>query len=211
MITNITSKTNFNKHQSDKPLFLWDRKLKGFGVKVNPSGNHRYVVQYREEVTNKTVRKCLGNVLVLELKEAKNKARGLLMDRLRASQVEVEQTDITLEGLLEEYLGTRALKESTQEDTRVTVRRFMGDIFNANIKDINREYVKRWYTAPENRQRGTSTDKCFRYLKAMFQFGIGAGYIESNPFDVINAMGVRYKSKAKNNHLNPEEAQRYWG
>jgi len=31
----------------DKPAFLWDDQLAGFGVKALPSGSKRYVVKYR--------------------------------------------------------------------------------------------------------------------------------------------------------------------
>ena len=53
-----------------KPSFMWDAVVKGLGVKVNPSGSHTFVLQYRQ-VTGKTRRATLGRVGELSLKAAR--------------------------------------------------------------------------------------------------------------------------------------------
>lgn len=57
---------------SIKPYFLRDSSLKGFGVKVNPSGSVKYVAEIRHE--GRTSRKTLVEYPVLEIQQAKTKA-----------------------------------------------------------------------------------------------------------------------------------------
>lgn len=43
-----------------QPYFLWDADLKGFGLKVFPSGTKTYVVQYRSPSSGKSKRRSIG-------------------------------------------------------------------------------------------------------------------------------------------------------
>ncbi|MBP2292238.1 tyrosine-type recombinase/integrase [Azospirillum rugosum] len=45
--TRITKRAVEAEAPSEKPVFLWDDQLSGFGVKVLPTGQRRYVVKYR--------------------------------------------------------------------------------------------------------------------------------------------------------------------
>ena len=48
MLTRITKRTVDAAHPSKTDQFFWDRDLKGFGLKVTPSGNKVYLLQYRK-------------------------------------------------------------------------------------------------------------------------------------------------------------------
>ena len=43
----ITKRTVDAQKKSDKPTYLWDGELAGFGVKILPSGRKTYLAQYR--------------------------------------------------------------------------------------------------------------------------------------------------------------------
>lgn len=43
----ISKATVDSQAPSAKPTFLWDSELRGFGIKINPSGSKTYIVQYR--------------------------------------------------------------------------------------------------------------------------------------------------------------------
>lgn len=59
--------------------FLWDKVLPGFGVRVYPSGRKTFFVQFRDQsTTGRQVRRAIGNVGVVSLKEARKVASELL-------------------------------------------------------------------------------------------------------------------------------------
>ncbi len=46
-VTKLTKRTVEAAQPADKPTFLWDDQLSGFGLKVLPTGQRRYIVKYR--------------------------------------------------------------------------------------------------------------------------------------------------------------------
>ncbi len=56
----LTAKTVGAARSADKPYFIWDSDLKGFGLKVFPSGTKTFVVQYRAMSDGKTIRRSIG-------------------------------------------------------------------------------------------------------------------------------------------------------
>ena len=48
MLSKITKRAVDAVHPRSTDQFLWDRDLKGFGLKVTPSGNKVYLLQYRK-------------------------------------------------------------------------------------------------------------------------------------------------------------------
>jgi hypothetical protein len=56
--------------------FIWDREVNGFAVRVLPSGNKTFQVQYRQG--GRTRRKSLGRVGTVSLDLARSHAREIL-------------------------------------------------------------------------------------------------------------------------------------
>jgi hypothetical protein len=48
MLTKITKRAVDSVTRGGANQFLWDRDLKGFGLKVTPAGNKVYILQYRK-------------------------------------------------------------------------------------------------------------------------------------------------------------------
>ncbi len=65
------------KPREDGDLFIWDGELKGFGVRMKPSGTASFLVQYRTP-QGRTRRYAFAKVGTLTSEEARTKARRLL-------------------------------------------------------------------------------------------------------------------------------------
>ena len=63
----------------DKDVFAWDSELRGFGVRVKPSGAKAYLIQYRNG-EGRTRRLVLGPCGVLTAEQARALARPKLAD-----------------------------------------------------------------------------------------------------------------------------------
>ena len=64
---------------SGRDVFVWDDELKGFGVRMKPSGAAAYLIQYKTP-QRKTRRLAFGKVTILTPEEARAKARKLLAE-----------------------------------------------------------------------------------------------------------------------------------
>src|SRR6516162_8191638 len=78
MLTKITKRAVDAAHPSRTDQFLWDRDLKGFGLKVTPSGKKVYLLQYRKGGRGApTKRVTIGRHGALTPEQARNQAARL--------------------------------------------------------------------------------------------------------------------------------------
>jgi hypothetical protein len=108
----------------------WDHHLRGFGVRVYPSGKKTYLVQYR--VGHRTRRITIGQHGVLTAEEARARARQLLGDVARGEDPSAARQERmrapTVAGLcdrfLDEYVDEHC-KPTTARDYRSIIKRFI--------------------------------------------------------------------------------------
>ncbi|MEE8055952.1 MAG: Arm DNA-binding domain-containing protein, partial [Gammaproteobacteria bacterium] len=92
---NLIQRTIDSIKPKSKPYEIWDEKLTGFLVRVQPSGHLSYVVQYRH---NK--RLSLGKCSLLTPGQARDAAFELIsMARKGASDDEIKRAARPVEGL----------------------------------------------------------------------------------------------------------------
>jgi Arm DNA-binding domain len=63
----------------NEDLFAWDNELRGFGVRMKPSGRASYLVQYRT-LQGKTRRYAFARLGTITPEQARTRARRLLID-----------------------------------------------------------------------------------------------------------------------------------
>lgn len=113
-----------------KEYLVWDRDMRGFGLRVYPSGKKTYLVQYR--AGRRTRRITIGQHGVLTAEEARTRAKQLLGDVARGSDPSAERQAKrrapTVAGLcdrfLEEYVDQHC-KPTTARDYHSVIRRFI--------------------------------------------------------------------------------------
>ena len=172
-------------------LFLRDAKLRGFGIRILPSGSRSFIVEKR--VDNKVRRMTIGRFGELTCEQARKQALKLLgqislgtnpiadreRERMRA---------LTLEQVFDDFLRLRKLKERTQYD----YRRFVVAAFKDWQK---RPFISITKTAVMERHRKLGTDSgeayanlALRFLRSLFNFaiaqyedGFGRALVTENP------------------------------
>ena len=108
-------------------LFVWDSELRGYGVRVYPSGAKKYLVQWKRD--GRTRRFGLGSHPLLKADAARAKALDTLARIERgedpAEERDARKADRTVSELLDLYLaeGAGHLKAGTRETYASVFRR----------------------------------------------------------------------------------------
>lgn len=196
----ITSRLNINKYISNKPVFIRDSKLIGFAVKVNPSGRHKYIVEYKKDGKSKRI--TIGNVNTTPLLKAREKALTIIADK---ENTLASSGKMSLALLMEEYLSVKTLKPATAEDYKRTVNQLFPT--NKIIQNITSEYAKEWYISMKSTP--TQADRCFRIINSFLNYALQMSYLTLNPFNIIKP--IRYKANVRSQYLDPvEHLPNFW-
>lgn len=114
-----------------KDYLVWDRDMRGFGVRVYPSGKKTYLIQYR--AGRRTRRITIGQHGVLTADEARTRAKQLLGDVARGADPSAEKqaklSAPTMAGLCDRFMD-----EYVQEHCKPTTKRNYATLIKNHIK-----------------------------------------------------------------------------
>lgn len=150
---------------ADKPLFLWDDQLPGFGVKVLTSGQRRYVVKYRSGAGGRTAQQrwvTVGTHGAITTEQARDLAQQLLAAVARGEDPQADKFAFrgapTMADLWARYetdhLPTK--KASSQRDDSQKwrdiiepqfVRRKVNEIARSDVDKLHRQLIETPYQA----------------------------------------------------------------
>jgi integrase len=208
--------------------FLWDDELRGFGVRVYPSGARKYLLQWKRD--GHTRRLVLGTHGLITCEEARNEARTKLGAIAKghdpADERDARKRDLTLAALLDLYMaeGAGHLKPGSREVYRSAFERHVTPLLgNRKLSGLRsadvaklQEDVANGRTAGrkegEARKGGRVVVRGGRgiaarvrqYLGAALSWAVRRGLLEQNP-----AAGVaKFKTRTLERFLNAEEFRR---
>jgi integrase len=162
---------------------FFDDTLKGFGVRVSQGGTKTYVLMHGKD--RKLI--TLGRVGIVDLKDARNKARHLLATK-QLSTGEAEEPTLTFKAACNTFLAMHVKpnnKTSTAAETeRLLIRHFASleakPITKLKTGDFT-EIIDGLIAA------GTLSEAnhAFTAVKTMLRFCLGRGYIDRHPLEAL--------------------------
>jgi len=157
----LTEKNVTALKSGERDVFAWDDAMPGFAVRCKPSGRKSFLIQYRNKAAQSR-RFTIGTVGVLEVEQAREKARKLLVavkegadpasDRIEERGAPTVED--TCRRYLVEHAEVRKKPSSVREDRRLIERRIVPAVGRLKIGALTREQVMKL----GNDLRGTPTE-----------------------------------------------------
>jgi len=195
-----------NLKPSDDQYFVWSDDLKGFGVKVFPTGVKSFVFQYRTN-EGKTRRYTIGKLSeLLTVDQAKKKAKDLHNDVFNGNDPmghkQKRREALTIEELLTRYVASPAFAEkaeTTKATDRGRIERHLMPLLGSKHADLlTSDDVRRAQVAIKDGKtagrfktvaRGLAkvkggagtADKSVLILRAAYSWAISEGILQDNP------------------------------
>jgi len=207
----ITKRLVESIRPSDRDVVQWDSELRGFGVRVKPSGVRSYMIQYRNSHSSSR-RYTIGQHGRLTAEEARKEARQLLADVARGGDPAegrmVAQKQQTLAQFAEHYFEQHAIgrkKASTIETDRINLRcHIIPALGKVQMGALSRSNVLRLYSAMKDRPG--AANRTLALLSHMMNVAEEEGLraAGSNPCRGIK----KFKEKRRERYLSPSELSR---
>ncbi len=210
---------------SGQSLF-WDDKLRGFGLRITPSGARSYIVQGRVAGTSRTARTTLGAHGRITCDEARRKAKAALvaLDDGIDPQIEKKRTEslaVTLRDVAAVYCRERRtskggeLTQNTKLDIERHMRRSFSDWADKPISNITRDLCSARFS--EMTKRGPAqANQAFRILRALINYAMeayrpgGVPILLENPVKVISGKKMWNPNVAKSSRIPMENIGAVW-
>ena len=200
------------KSDKSEELLVWDSEIKGFGLRVYPTGRRTYFVQYRNEF-QRTRRKKIGVHGHVTTEQAREMAKGLLGDVAKggdpSQEVQARKIKASIADLAKEYLEVYAkppnkAPKSCKEDKRMLEKIILKRWADKRIEEITAYDIQHLH----HELKGTLyvANRVRSLLSRMFNLAIQWKWMSTNP---VNSVKKYYEEK-RNRWLDEEELERLW-
>ena len=192
----------------ERPYTLWDTEIKGFGVKVLPSAQMSYVVQFRmgKGRSAKLFKKRIDGVGSISLEKARLRAeawRDAAASGTNPVKIQQDQAERTFAKLAEDYLQRHADEKRTKiQDERKLKRNLLKKLGRKTVSEITHRDIEDVHRALKNSPY--EANRNIALLSKMFSLAITWSWIKENP-----AKGIKkYDEDPRERYMDHDEMVR---
>jgi integrase len=215
-VMRLTKRSVDNLNDRERPYVVYDDTLKGFGVRVMPSGLKSWIAEYRPGAGGRTASKrrmVLGKTTDLSADKARKLAGHMLAAvrlggdpaKLRHEERKADKLEELIERYLSEYVDAK-LKPGTAQLYRYLLHGIVvPKLGSRKARDVTRVDVERLHLAEKDR-RPVIANRAVAALSGCYSWAIERGIV---PQGVNPAAGVRkFREQARERYLTAEEMER---
>lgn len=177
---------------AERDTWIWDTEVKGFGLRVLPSGRKSYVVEYRPGDGGRSAPKRRYTIgrhgSPWTPDGARKKAIEVLGDVIRGNDPSLERQEArkpdqeTVEHVLTAFIERYAKKHqrSWHETQRVLEREFVPQLRSKPLRDISRRDIALCIDKVADRAP-VMANRTFSYVRRFFNWCVEQGYLDVSP------------------------------
>jgi integrase len=201
---------------TDKPTFYRDDEIRGFGVKVFPSGVKSLFLEKR--INRRVKRITIGRYGEITPEQARKQALKLAGDIATggdpvAKRRRVKLEAKTLQEVFDDYVATRKdLKPLTVSDMRKALNQVFADWLEKPITRITPAMVSKRHREHGEQHSPARANLAMRYLRALFNFAIakyqddeGRPLISANPVKALSETRAWFRVARRSTVIKPHE------
>ena len=210
------SKLTVRTVEAVKPIkgreqFVWDRELRGFGLRVLPSGVKTFIAQGRDS-HGATFRYALGKFGVLTPEAAREMAQDKLRDARKgknpSAERKADRKAVTLAELVDKVVEEHAEKKRKPSTHRtykwLAAHAITPKLGTVRVVRLTREKVARWHSGLDGTP--TQANRALALLSKMLNWAIAQGY---RPDELNPARGVeKFPEARRERFLSADEFKR---
>jgi integrase len=175
VLTRITKRTVDAIHPNGADQFLWDRDIKGFGLKITAGGNKVYILQYRKGGRGApTKRITIGRHGALTPEQARKEAahlsgaiaHGSDPAAVRAAEKAAPTVAVLTERFLAEHVATKTKQRTAIEYRRLIENVIVPAVGRKRVRDVTRADISRLHH--DRRDTPYDANRALAVLSKMF-------------------------------------------
>ncbi|MBX9804550.1 MAG: site-specific integrase [Alphaproteobacteria bacterium] len=200
------------KPDKSEELLVWDSEIRGFGVRVYPTGRKTYFVQYRNEFF-RTRRKKIGVHGAVTAEQAREIAKGLLGDvakggdpsqEVQARRIKPSFADLAKE-YLEFYAKTNKRPKSYREDEKMLEGIILKRWADKKVEELTAQDIQHLHH--ELKDTPYMANRVRALLSKMLNIAIQWKWRTDNPVNGVQ----KYQEQKRNRWLDEVELEKLWG
>lgn len=214
----ITNSTLKKLIPTDKPYEFVDTQLKGFLVRIQPSGNKSYYFSYRNKA-GKRARIKIGPTSSATVAQARDLAELYSAEVIKGNDVQeikkedrlkaIEIKERTLGRFLENHYAPWALLNlKTGEKTVAAIKRNFGDFFSLPLNEISILAIEQWRSERlKSGAKPSTINRDITSLRGLLSKAVQWELVEDHPLRKLKQLridkspNVRYLSKNEGKRL----------